>query len=85
MNIREFYLKSYPLDELGFDINESATFVGLLHAIHTEQNVYQYIGVYDSLIRESIFEELANILGVNYGYVFDLWMNEIKAHHNNSI
>ena len=85
MNIREFYLKSYPLDELGFDINESATFVGLLHVIHTKQNVYQYIGVYDSLIRESIFEELANILGVNYGYVFDLWMNEIKAHDNNSI
>ena len=85
MNIREFYLKSYPLDELGFDINESATFVGLLHAIHTEQNVYEYIGVHDSIIRESIFEELANILGVNYGYVFDLWMNEIKAHDNNSI
>lgn len=78
-NIREFYCKNYPLDELGLDINEHANFVGLLHAIYTGQNVYHYIGVYDSLMRESIFEELANILGVSYGYVFDLWMNETKT------
>lgn len=79
MNIKEFYLKNYPHDELGNDINESATFEGLLRALIINEDVYEYIGVHDSIIRESIFEELANILEVDYDHVYDLWMNQTHA------
>jgi hypothetical protein len=85
MNIKEFYLKNYPHDELGSDINESANFVGLLNVLYTDGNVYDYIGVHDSIMREYIFEELSDILDVDYGYVFDLWINEVKTHYNHTI
>jgi hypothetical protein len=75
-NLREFYLNNYPTDELGMEINENVTFAGLLNQLIIDGDVYKYIGVGDSIIRERLFEGLANELGTSYDYVYDLWMNE---------
>lgn len=74
--IKEFYCEAYPTDELGVEINENATFAGLLNQLIIDGDVYKYIGVGDSIIRERLFEGLANELGTSYDYVYDLWMNE---------
>jgi hypothetical protein len=80
MNIRQFYLENYPedcnSDGLGNDINPNTSFAGLLNQLIIDGDVYEYIGVGDSLIRERLFEGLANELGTSYDYVYDLWMNE---------
>jgi hypothetical protein len=73
MEIRKFYLENYPTDEMGFEISEGATFAGLLNELYQEGDVYEYIGVSDSLIRERIFEKLAEELQVDYQYVYNLW------------
>ena len=73
--IKEFYLDEYPTDELGLEINEKATFVGLLNTLHEGGDVYDYIEVGDSIVRERLFEELAKQLNESYDYVYDLWMN----------
>jgi hypothetical protein len=75
MNIKEFYLNTYPTDELGEELNENATFVGLLATLYDGGDVYDYIGVGDSIIRERLFEELANQLNNPYDFVYDLWMS----------
>ena len=75
MTIREHYLKEYPDDELGFEINPEATFVGLLDVLHNSQDVYDYIGEHDSIIRERSFLELSRILNKPYNYVWKLWLN----------
>jgi hypothetical protein len=75
MNIKEFYMNEYPTDELGVELNENATFVGLLNTLHEGGDVYDYIEVGDSLVRERLFEELAKQLNTSYDYVYDLWMN----------
>jgi hypothetical protein len=75
MEIREFYLATFPADELGLAIDENATFLGLLNELHTAGDIYRYIGVSDSLIRERLFERLASELGVSYEYVYNLWLN----------
>ena len=31
MKIKQFYLKNYPTDELGVELNENANFTGLLN------------------------------------------------------
>lgn len=85
MNIKEFYCKNHPQDELGNEINETATFEGLLRTLIINGGVYEYIGVEDSIVRESIFEELANTLKVNYDHIYNLWMNQRKAQHNHTI
>ena len=75
MKIKEFYLNEYPTDELGEELNENATFVGLLNCLYEGNDVYDYIGEGDSLIRERLFEKLAQDLGSSYDYVYNLWLN----------
>jgi hypothetical protein len=74
MNIREFYLANYPTDELGVELNETPTFAGLLNKLITNADIYHYIGVADSVIRERLFERLAEELEVSYDYVYNLWI-----------
>ena len=74
MKIREFYLEAYPADDMGKDINPNATFAGLLNQLIVSGDVYAYLYVYDSIIRERLFEKLAEELEVSYEYVYNLWL-----------
>jgi len=74
MNIREFYVKNYPTDDLGMGINPKATFAGLLNQLIVNGDVYEYLYVYDSIVRERLFERLAEELEVSYEYVYKLWL-----------
>ena len=74
-HIRKFYLKNYSTDELGIEIKENVTFTGLLDVLHNSGDVYEYIGVVDSIIRERLFEKLSEILETSYDYVYNLWLN----------
>ena len=74
MTIREFYVKNYPSDDMGDGINPTATFAGLLNQLIVGGDVYAYLYVYDSIIRERLFERLAEELNVKYDYVYDLWI-----------
>ena len=74
MKIREFYVKNYPTDDLGNGINPKATFAGLLNELFVGRDVYEYLYVYDSIVRERVFEQLAEELGLGYEYVYKLWL-----------
>ena len=76
MKIKEFYLENFPNDELGLDIIETGTFIGLLNELFTDGDVYGYIGVSDSLVRERVFWKLAEELEVKYDYVYNLWLKK---------
>lgn len=76
MTIQEFYLKNYSSDELGMELNETPTFAGLLNQLIVGGDVYRYIGVTDSVIRERLFARLAEELGVSYEYVYNLWVTK---------
>ena len=72
-NIKQWYLSTYKEDkELGNQISESATFEGLELNI---PNVYDYINVLDSIVRERVFSELAERIGATYEYVYNEWRN----------
>ena len=74
MKIKEFYIDNYPTDDLGIEISDSATFDGLNDSLKNDENVYDYIGVGDSVIRERCFEKLSEILGGSYDDVYDRWL-----------
>jgi len=74
MKLKGFYLCEYPTDELGVELNENATLVGLLDTLHAGGDVYEYIGVGDSLVRERLFAKLAEELSTPYEYVYNLWL-----------
>ena len=72
MNIKKRYIKNYPSDELGKDINPKVTFKELKENLH---NVYEYLNVYDSLVRERIFTELSKRMNVDYDIIYNKWLN----------
>ena len=74
MTIKQFYLETYPTDDMGKDIKDDATFVGFVTELFGDGDVYKYIGVSDSLVRERLFEELAKQLNKPYDFVYELWL-----------
>jgi len=78
-NIREYYLNNYPKDELGYEIKKDITFLGLRNILYGNLDVYEYIGVLDSLIRERLFEKLANDIGQDYKFIYNLWLSKQRA------
>ena len=78
MNVREFYVKNYPSDDLGIGINPEATFDGLVQTLNRCGDVYEYLNVYDSIIRERLFEKLSLILNCEYEVIYQRWLSPIK-------
>jgi hypothetical protein len=74
MNIREYYLTNFPNDDLGNEINPQATFEVLIDVLNNYGDVYQYIGVDDSLMRERLFWELSQLTSTPYDDVYYLWL-----------
>jgi hypothetical protein len=72
--IGEYYLDTFETDDLGFKINSKATFGGLLRVLDNGGNVYEYIGVGDSIIRERVFGKLAKLMNVDYDVIYDKWL-----------
>ena len=73
--IKTWYTKiGYPTDDLGEEINDTNTFRDLWDALHQKQDVYEIIGVRDSVVRERLFEYLCELYNVDYSYVYDKWL-----------
>lgn len=76
-NVKEWYCRTYPTDELGGKLREKLTFIKIyeLLASGNGDQVYDLMGVRDSIIREGLFEQLSKILNVEYDYIYQLWLN----------
>jgi hypothetical protein len=73
MRLRDWYTTNFPSDELGIEIDDTATFDGLFETLDRRRDVYDYIGVYDSVVRERLFEKLAELAEMPYSYIYDQW------------
>ena len=74
MNIREWYINEFPSDELGIEINPNLTFDGLARILNNYADVYEYIGVSDSIVRERCFEKLSEVNNTEYSVIYELWL-----------
>jgi len=71
--LKNFYQASYPSDDMGDEIRFESTFEGLLENINKP---YDYIGVFDSIVRERLFDQLAKNKGVDYDSIYNLYFNK---------
>ena len=76
MSIKQWYLEAYPNDTLGGEIREGLTFSDAYRALENKACIYEALGVCDSVIRERVFDQLAQISGVDYGVIYDMWCYE---------
>lgn len=72
--IKEWYTKEYPTDELGAEINNDITFYDLFVVLDRYKDVYEALNVCDSIIRERVFGKLAEIMEVDYDYIYMQWL-----------
>jgi len=69
MSKNESYKDDYKL------INDNITFNDLYIAMDNYKDVYKFIGEdIDTFIREFIFSKLAEIMEVEYNYIYDQWL-----------
>lgn len=66
MRLRDWYTTNFQSDELGIEIDATATFDGLFETLDRRRDVYEYIGVHDSVVRERLFEKLAELAEMPY-------------------
>ena len=71
MNIKDWYTKEYPTDELGQLLNPLTTFEEIYEELPL---AYELLGVSDSLVRERVFNKLAEVMQVSYDDVYDKWL-----------
>lgn len=76
--IKEWYLKEYSTDSVGNDLLDNITFYDLFYALDRRKDIYITLfgseDLGDSLVRERIFEKLAEIMGVDYNYIYEQWL-----------
>ena len=73
--IKKWYMRSYPTDELGEELNDDVTFRDLMDALNNKQDVYELMGVADSVVRERLFQYLSLVYDVDYDVVYKKWLN----------
>ena len=74
LEIKKWYLENYANDELGEELKENVTFNDLFYALDRYENIYELLGSADSIIRERVFQKLAELMGVDYDYIYNQWM-----------
>ena len=77
-NIKNWYKSEFTTDELGEEINPNATFEELKNNL---PNVYDYLNVFDSLVRERVFCELSEKMNVDYNVICNKWLHSGLAMH----
>ena len=74
-SIKNWYMVNFPTDKLGSAMNNVATFKDMYKALQCGLDPYVVLGVGDSIIRERVFSELAELTGVSDDYIYDLWLD----------
>lgn len=72
-NIKLYYKKNYPDDELGNEIRD-ITFLELFKNLDRGINIYETINVNDSIVRERLFQGLADLFNSDYNYIYKKWL-----------
>ena len=74
--LKDWYHEHYEDDPIWEDMDDDATFIGLFHALDRHEDVYDYVGGdADSVVRERLFHQLADMLGCDYDVVYYQWLD----------
>ena len=73
LKVKTVYKKMYPTDDLADEIDPKLTFKQTYDRMAKGECIYDITRVGDSIIRERIFAILADMYGVTYNDIYNLW------------
>lgn len=60
--IKEWYMSEFPTDSLGQELNDNVTFYDMFKYMDNYKDIYELVGIGDSVVRERCFTKLAEIM-----------------------
>lgn len=75
-SVKEWYSTTFEVDNLSDEISEGVTFRDIMDCLEEHRDFYDCIGVADSVIRERVFQKLAEILNVEPIVVYYQWLKD---------
>ena len=76
-SVRDWYMEAFPGDDLGPEISGELTFDMARESVQLGDGFYDALGAGDSVVRERVFEELAERMGVDYDEVYRSWIDMV--------
>lgn len=74
INLKDWYTKEFPDDELGYELNDDVDLRRCFSSLGRDPDIYDVMGVRDSVIRERVFAKMADVLGVDYDVIYYKWL-----------
>lgn len=79
-SVKEWYSRTFPTDELASELNANATFGSVRDAIMSGKDIYTELGYSaDSVVRERVFRQLADVLDLPYKSVYNAWIENSES------
>ena len=72
--IKTWYLTTYSDDKQGVNIKWDITFEQAAYCLVSKEDFYEFIGIADTIIRERIFEKIAELYEIDYLVVYNQWL-----------
>ena len=74
INLKEWYHNQYPTDDMWKGSDDKKSLLDVFTLMTEGHDFYNIIGVCDSLIREHVFEKMADVMCVDYSLIYNLWL-----------
>lgn len=75
IEVKTWYLTKYSEDTEGVNLKWDISFADVYEVLKSNpDSLYSFIGVGDSLIRERIFEKIAELYGIEYDEVYNMYL-----------
>lgn len=73
-NVKDWYCTKHPSDSLKDDINPDISFNDVVTTLKKGDEIYDLLEVNDSIVRERVFFEISQRMGVDYDVIYDMWL-----------
>lgn len=80
-NIKSWYMSEYEHDEVGKTLSSTVTFLDVNNLLNSGKGdqIYDLLGGdADTIVRERIFQKMAELEEVNYDDIYCRWLNQPK-------
>ena len=76
IDLKKWYIDTYKTDNMKKQITDGLTPESIINGCLSGIDIYELIGVGDSLIRERLFAKVSEYFGVTYNEIYDACIHQ---------
>ena len=77
--VKDYYRAKFPWDDIVEDINPGITFQDVYEGLEVGTEIYALLGAVDSIVRERVFDALADLMECSYDHIYYKWLDDSTA------